>query len=80
MVVREKWVDRYDTFKGCDPFHRDEMLDVISKYDEIFHKPSGFPPKREIQHEIHLHQDVPFPNVGMYRMLAVEMEEIKKHV
>ena len=38
------------------------------------------PPKREIQHEIHLQQDAPLPNVGMYRLSIVEMAEIKKQV
>ena len=36
------------------------------------------PPK--IQHEIHLQQDAPLPNVGMYRLSEVEMAEIKKQV
>eukprot|EP00253_Pinus_taeda_P033751 PITA_33751 len=43
-------------------------------------EPSGLPPKREIQHEIHLQDDAPFPNIGMYMLLAIEMEEIKKQV
>jgi hypothetical protein len=38
------------------------------------------PPKREIQHEIHLQQNYPLPNVGMYRMSVLEMIEIKKKV
>jgi hypothetical protein len=80
MVVREKYDKTSDAFQECDPSHKDEMLDVISNYDEIVQKPGGLPPKREIQHEIHLQQDVPIPNVGMYRMLAVEMEEINKYV
>jgi hypothetical protein len=38
------------------------------------------PPKREIQHEIHLQQDSPLPNVGMYMMSVLDMTEIKKQV
>ena len=38
------------------------------------------PPKREIQHEIHLQHDYLLPNIGMYRMSSVEMDEIKKQV
>jgi hypothetical protein len=49
-------------------------------YDDIFQEPDGLPPKREIQHEIHLQQDSPLPNVGMYRMSVVDMKEIKKQV
>ena len=38
------------------------------------------PPKREIQHEIHLHPDCPLPNIGMYRMSIMENAEIKKKI
>eukprot|EP00253_Pinus_taeda_P025542 PITA_25542 len=40
----------------------------------------GLPRKREIQHEIHLQHDAPLPNIGMYRMSAIKMEEIKRQV
>eukprot|EP00253_Pinus_taeda_P035442 PITA_35442 len=40
----------------------------------------GLPPKREIQHEIHLLHDAPLSNIDMYRMSIVEMEEIKRQV
>jgi hypothetical protein len=39
----------------------------------MFQEPDGLPPKREIQHEIHLQKDSPLPNVGMYRMSVVGM-------
>jgi hypothetical protein len=73
MVVREKYSETFNSFKGCDPSHKDEMIDVISNYDEIFQKPGGFLHKTEIHHEMHLQQDVPLPNVGMYMMLVVEI-------
>jgi hypothetical protein len=80
MVVKEKDVGTSDAFQGCDPSHKKELTDIVSKYDDIFQEPDGLPPKREIQHEIHLQQDSPLPNVGMYRMSVVEMTEIKKQV
>jgi hypothetical protein len=80
MVVKEKDVGTSDAFQGCDPSHKKELTDIVSKYDDIFQELDGLPPKREIQHEIHLHQDSPLPNVGMYRMSVVEMTEIKKKV
>lgn len=40
----------------------------------------GLPPKKEIQHEIHLQQDSPLSKVGMYMMSVVEMTKIKKQV
>jgi len=44
----------------------------------MFQEPKGLPPKREIQHEIHLQHDAPLANIGMYRMSTIEMVEIKK--
>jgi hypothetical protein len=80
MVIREKDVRTFDAFQGCDPSHKKKLIDIVSKYDDIFQKPDGLLPKRETQHEIHLQQDSPLPNVGMYRMLVVDMIEIKKQV
>ena len=78
MVVREKETETDDTFQGCDPDHKKELFEIISDYDGLFREPRGFPLKREIQHEIHLQQDAPLPNIGMYKMASIEMEEIKK--
>jgi hypothetical protein len=78
MVVREKDVGTSDAFQGCDPSHKKKLVDIVSKYDDIFQEPNVLPPKREIQHEIHLQQDSPLPNLGMYRMSVVVMTEIKK--
>ena len=80
MVVREKDFRTSDSFQGCDPYHKKELIDIVSNHDDIFQEPDGLPPKREIQHEIHLQKDSPFPNVGMYRMVVVEITEIKKKV
>jgi hypothetical protein len=80
MVVKEKDVGISDTFRGCDPSHKKELVDIVSKYDDIFQELDGLPLKREIQHEIHLQQNSPLPNVGMYMMSVVEMTEIKKQV
>jgi hypothetical protein len=54
MVVKEKYVGKSDTFQGCDPSNKNELIDIVSKYDNIFQELDGLPPKREIQHEIHL--------------------------
>jgi hypothetical protein len=78
VVPLEKDVRTSDTFQGHDPSHKQELIDIVSKYDDIFQELDGLPPKREIQHEIHLQQDSPLPNVARYRMSVVEMTEIKK--
>jgi hypothetical protein len=54
MVVKEKYVGTSDTFQGCDPSHKKELIDIVSKYDDIFQELGALPPNREIQHEIHL--------------------------
>ena len=80
MVVSGNDVELFDSFQGCDHVHKKELCELISNYDEMFQEPRGLPPKREIQHEIHLQHDAPLPNIGMYRMSTIEMEEIKKQV
>jgi hypothetical protein len=54
MIFREKYVRTSDTFQGCDPSHKKELIDTVSKYDDIFQEPNVLPPKRIIQHEIHI--------------------------
>jgi hypothetical protein len=54
MVVREKDVGASDAFQGCDSSHKKELIDIVYKYDDIFQELDGLPPKREIQHEIHI--------------------------
>jgi hypothetical protein len=36
MVIREKYVGTSDIFQGCDPSHKKELIDIVSKYDDIF--------------------------------------------
>jgi hypothetical protein len=36
MIVREKDVGTSDAFQGCDPSHKNELIDIVSKYDDIF--------------------------------------------
>ena len=73
MIVRGKDVELSDAFQVFDHVHKKELCELISNYDEMFQEPRGLPPKREIQHEIHLQHDAPLPNIGMYRMSNIEM-------
>jgi hypothetical protein len=52
MTVKGKDDDKSNAFKGCDPKHKYELVNIFSNYDEVFQEPKGLPPKREIQHEI----------------------------
>ena len=80
MMVKMKNDEVSKYFQECDPKHKSKLIDIISEYDDLFQDPKGLPPKREIQHEIHLQQDVPLPKIAMYRMSVMQNEEIKKQV
>jgi hypothetical protein len=36
MVVKEKDVGTHNAFQRCDPSHKKELIDIVSKYDDIF--------------------------------------------
>jgi hypothetical protein len=36
IIVREKYGKTHYYFQGCDPSHKDEIIDVMSNYDYIF--------------------------------------------
>ena len=80
MVVKENKPDKTDVFEGCDAKQQTNLEKFVSKYDILFQEPKGLPPKKEIVHEINLQQDAPLPNIGMYRLSALENAEIKKQV
>ena len=51
MSVKAKDNDKSKEFKGCEPKHRDEVVHIISRYDEVFQKPSKLSLNKEIQDE-----------------------------
>ena len=80
MVVKEKKPDKTNVFEGCNAEQQVDIEKVVSEYDVLFQEPKGLPPKKGIVHDIILQQDVPFPNIGMYKMSYLENDEIKKKV
>eukprot|EP00253_Pinus_taeda_P028570 PITA_28570 len=76
----EKNPDKTNVFEGCDAKQKADLEKVVSEYDILFQEPKGLPPKREIVHDIHLQQDAPLPNIGMYRLSVLENAKIKKQV
>jgi hypothetical protein len=80
MVVKAKDPEKSNAFEGCDSKQKADLVKVVSEYDVLFQEPKGLPPKREIVHDIYLQQDAPLPNIGMYRLSALENAEIKKQV
>ena len=80
MIIKAKDIDKSDAFQGCNPKQKVDLVKVVSDYDIMFQEPKGLPPKQEIEHEIYLQQDAPPPNIGMYKLSALENAEIKKQV
>ena len=78
MVVKEKKPDKTNVFEGCNA--QLYLESVVSEYDILSQEPKGLPPKNEIVHDIILQQDAPLPNIGMYKLSALENVEIKKQV
>jgi len=79
MIKKNNNID-YEYFEGCDDKLKSDLFDVVSNHGEMFQEPKRLPPKRGIQHEIQLQQDVPLPNIGMYRMSIMESMEIKNQI
>ena len=80
MVVNEKKHDETNVFEGCNAKQQVDLEKVVSEYDILFQEPKGMPPKKEIVHDIVLQQDAPLPNIGMYRLFALENTTMKKQV
>ena len=80
MVIKANDPEKSNAFEGCDSKQKVDLIKVVSEYDVLFQEPKGLPPKREIVHDIYLQQDSPLPNIGIYRLSALENVEIKKKV
>lgn len=78
LMIKAKDTAEYEAFTRCDSKFKHELVEVVNTYDKMFQEPKGFPPKRGIHHEIHLQQDAPHPNIGMYKMSVLENTKIKK--
>jgi hypothetical protein len=76
MIVKQKEEDIKNVLASCDPNHKQELINIISNYDELFQEPIGLPPKIEVEHEIYL-QNAPLLNIRMYSSV-IENAEIKK--
>eukprot|EP00253_Pinus_taeda_P017387 PITA_17387 len=80
FMIKPKVDVNHESFDNCDPKIKSDLYDVVDVYHDMFQEPTGLPPKREIQHEIHLHPDCHVPNIGMYCMSIMENAEIKKQI
>jgi len=80
MIVKEKDIDKFDAFHGCNPKRKVDIVKVVSDYDILFQEPKRLPPKLEIEHDIYLQQYAPVPDIGMYKLSSLENAKIKKQV
>ena len=80
LMIKTKVDVNHESFENFDFKLKSDLYDVVDAHHEMFQVPTGLPPKREVQHEIHLHPDCPLPNIGMYRMSIMENVEIKKKI
>eukprot|EP00253_Pinus_taeda_P002514 PITA_02514 len=78
MVVKEKTPHKTRIFQGCNVDQQTDIEKIVSEYDVLFQEPKGLPPKKGIVHDIILQQDVPLPNIWMYKLSTLENAKIKK--
>ena len=79
-MIKQKQDKDFESFESCDDRLKSDFFDLVIQHGEMFQEPKEFPPKRGIQHEIRLQQDVPLPNIGMYHISTMESLEIKKKI
>jgi len=80
MVVKEKKPDKTNLFEGYNVEQQADIEKVVLEYDVLFQEPKCLLPKNGIVHDIILQQDVPLPNIGMYKLSTLENVKIKKQV
>ena len=54
LMIKQKKETEHGSFAVCDVNLKFELVDVVNQYGDMFQKPKGLPPKRGIQHDIHL--------------------------
>ncbi len=42
------------SLKGCTKKQKQQLEELLQAYKDVFWEPKGLPPKREVEHEIHL--------------------------
>ena len=52
MVIKDKDTVGIDTFNDCDAKLKDDLVRIVSDYDELFQVPKVLPQKRQVEHEI----------------------------
>ena len=53
-MIKQKNESEQESFASCDVKLKDELVDVVNQYGDVFQEQKGLPPKGGIQHEIQL--------------------------
>lgn len=64
---------------GSDRCHP-AVVDLLSRYGDVFDSPSGLPPDRTIKHTVPLSPGFTPPARTPYRMSATELQELKRQI
>ena len=44
VKAQDKYIDKIDTFKGCDPKLKNGLVEIVDNYEELFKELKGLPP------------------------------------
>eukprot|EP00171_Calliarthron_tuberculosum_P023624 IDg23624t1 len=65
---------------GLEEIQSQDINELLSEYSDVFNRPTGLPPKREIEMKIELEIDAK-PKIGpIYKLSVVELAEMKKQI
>ena len=66
--------------KDSEVDHNHDMTELLNKYEDVFNKPAGLPPKRDIEMRIELETGSK-PVMGpLYKLSVAELAEMKKQL
>lgn len=54
LMIKQKNDTEHEYFASRDMKLKDELVDVVNQYGDMFQEPKGLSPKRGIQHQIQL--------------------------
>ena len=54
LTIKAKYIVESEAFTRCGFKLKHDLVEAVNTYEIMVREPKGFPPKRTIQHEIHL--------------------------
>ncbi|MDZ7970879.1 MAG: reverse transcriptase family protein, partial [Nostoc sp. DedSLP03] len=83
LMLRSREQPREEAESSAQVLHPDQqqqIRELLDRYESLFSKVEGLPPRRPIDHEINLVAESPLPNLALYRNSIMENEEIKRQI